>query len=95
MCDLLEEALDLFTLLFMVLLSQDRNVYIRDKGFTQANDTKILLCAQPCLLYKQETDIISLFKCRMVWYISIAKLENYAMVNLFNQKFFTLRKGLQ
>ena len=38
---------------------------IRDKGITQATDTKILMRTQPCLLYKQETDNIILFQVQL------------------------------
>ena len=48
----------MFRLLFTMLSSQNRNMQIKDKGFTQAIDTKILMRTQPCLLCNQEMDII-------------------------------------
>ena len=61
-CNLLEAALCLFALLFTMLSLQHCIMQIRDKGFTQATDTKIVIRTQPCLLYKRETDIIISFQ---------------------------------
>ena len=35
---------------------------MRNKGFTQATDTKILMHTQPCLLYEQEMGSIISFQ---------------------------------
>ena len=35
---------------------------IRNKNFSKATDTEFLKRTQPCLLYKQETDIIISFE---------------------------------